>query len=69
MICDFHRGLPSHPRPRSAYPLPIAAGLAAEMMEAKMAKKDFFETTAFAAILILGLPLAIVMSALLAGQG
>jgi len=38
-------------------------------MEAKMAKKDFFETTAFAAILILGLPLAIVMSALLAGQG
>lgn len=32
-----------------------------------MTKKDYFETTLFAAILFLGLPFAIVMSVLLAG--
>ena len=32
-----------------------------------MTKKDYLETTAFAAILFLGLPLAIVMSVLLTG--
>lgn len=32
-----------------------------------MTKKDYFETTVFAAVLFIGLPLAIVMSVLLAG--
>ena len=47
--------------------LPINAAGFAVRLEATMTKKDYLETTVFAAVLLLGLPAAILMSLMAAG--
>lgn len=63
MNCGFHGGLPSQPRWLRTYLQVNAADGAAEMMERPMTRKQRLEAWMFAAVLFVGLPLSIVLSA------